>query len=554
MKKIKIILPLLTCLFSCLTGCQNSKNQNDIVILYTNDVHCGYNENMGYSGLSHFKKEKEKQYEYVTLVDSGDFSQGSALGALTSGRELYKLMNEVGYDICVLGNHEFDYCLDVLKENLEQANFDVLCCNAHYNGKKETSFLDNTKPYKIQTYGNTKIGFVGVSTPLSISSSTPTRFMEDGEIVYTFDGETGGDALAQSVQKTVDDLKTQENVDYVILLTHLGLVPENHRQFQYSSGYLATHTRGIDAILDGHSHTEMECLKVKNIDNQDVPISQTGTKFQTFGELTISNGSFNFKLFKNYEGRDAAITSKIDEAENILKEVSKQKITNLDFDLSINDSEGIRMVRSRETNIGDLVADAYKNSLGTQIGLANGGGIRASISKGEVTFKNVIDVNPFGNLLCSVELTGQNLLDMFEYFVMTTEKEYKKDGLSIGESGSFQQVSGLKVTVDTTIPSPVVLKKDTTDVFDHIEGPRRISSMHVLENNEYVPINKDKKYIVASTDYLIKNGGCGMLEFMKDKKIVQEDVVADYQSLVDYFQKTSDLSAYKKIQDRIIVN
>ncbi|MCQ2815313.1 MAG: bifunctional metallophosphatase/5'-nucleotidase [Bacilli bacterium] len=555
MKKSIKLLPILAITLLSLVGCNKPilKSHEDIVILYTNDVHCGYNDNMGYAGLAHYKKALQNEYNYVTLVDSGDYVQGSPLGTITNGKHLVSLMNDAGYDLSILGNHEFDYGCEQLQDSLSIANFDILCCNMHYTGKKDTSVLDYVSPYKVMNYGDTKIGFIGVTDPLSISDSTPKRFMEDGVLVYSFDGETSGDELAKSVQNTVDLVRNKEKVDYVILLTHLGITDETDRTYQFSSQYLASHTRNIDAILDGHSHTVKECLYINNIDNKQVPISQTGSKFQNIGQLTISNGSFDFKLIDSYQYKDPFVDYQIQTADKLLDSALGVKVTDIDFDLSIEDEEGVRMVRNRETNLGDLVADAYCFSTGGDIGLINGGGVRATINKGEVKYKDIINVNPFGNLLCTVELTGQDLLDMFEYFVMDISHEYKKDGQPIGEFGSWQQVSGLRFTVDTSIPTSVIIKDGTVDVFDRVGGARRITSMEVLENNTYSKIEPTKTYRVTSTDYLIKNGGCGMSDFLKNKKIVQDDVVSDYQSLLDYFANVKDLSIYRNTQNRINV-
>lgn len=553
LKSLKMISILALSVFS-LASCSSSQNE-DIVILYTNDVHCGYNDNITYSGLAHLKKAKEQNNKYVTLVDSGDFVQGAPLGAMTQGKHLVALMNDVGYDMSILGNHEFDYGVEQLQDTLSIANFDVLCSNLHYTGQKDKSVLNYLSPYKVMNYGDTKIGFIGVSTPLTIATTSPSRFMEDGKVVYTFDGEKKPEDLVESVQKTVDKVRNEEKVNYVVVLSHLGIVEESDREFNYSSIYLAKNTRGIDAILDGHSHTVKERLDINNLDNKVVPISQTGTKLNNIGQLTISNGNFNFKLINSYEQRDPFISYQCASADNYLDSVIGGKVTDIDFDLTITDSDGVRMVRNRETNLGDLVADAYKASSGiSDIALINGGGVRESIKKGEVKYKDIINVNPFGNLLCTVELTGQDILDAFEYFVMAVEKEYKKDGDPFGESGSFQQVSGLRFTVDTSIPTSVVLLPDSTETFDYVGGARRITSMEVLQNNEYTPIDPNKTYRVTSTNYLIKDGGCGMAKLMKNKKIVQEDFVADYQSLLAYFTNVTDLSMYQNAQGRMTVN
>lgn len=565
MRKILKALPLFFLTVFGLVNCGGGPN-NDIVILYTNDVHCAYDTNIGYSGVAALKQEMQAKSKYVTLVDSGDFSQGSVLGTLTSGSSLVRLMNDAKYDLAILGNHEFDYGMDTLTNNLKSASFKVVCSNMTYTGQKpETSMLKNTVPYEIVEYGNTKIGYIGVTTPLSYTKSAPKNFEEDGERAYFFKGEGSGEELANQVQTTINQVREQ-NVNYVILLTHLGIVDESDHEYEFSSKYLANHTKGVDAILDGHSHTVMERLNVKNIEGKDVPISQTGTGFTNVGKLTIKNGNFDFKLIDKYEKKDSYVSGEIAIIKDLIDAFLNVKVSHTNFDLTTLDKDGIRMVRSRETNLGDLVADAFREEQGTQIAFVNGGAVRGDqnktppIPQGDITYKSAVNVSPFNNMLCSVELKGQDILDMFEYFVMNTEKDYKGkspdtgEDIAIGESGSFAQVSGLKYKINTKVTSPAIVKPGT-EIFDHVDPnkPRRISEMKVLENGEYVDIDKDTIYQVTSTDFIIKNGGCGMVNFLKGKKIIKEGV-ADNEALINFFTKKSEIpSEYQNPQGRIEV-
>ena len=217
MKKFGFVLASLMAV-TFLTNCGGgNSNNNNIVILYTNDVHCAYDTNIGYDGVAALKKEEQTKNKYVTLVDSGDYIQGAPIGALTEGASLVRLMNDAKYDLAILGNHEFDYGMEALTNDLKMASFSVLCSNMEYTGKRPTSMLDHTTPYKIIEYGNTKIGYIGVSTPLSYTMSVPKNFMEDGEVVYKFKGGDSGEALASHVQATIDEVR-KKNVNYVILL------------------------------------------------------------------------------------------------------------------------------------------------------------------------------------------------------------------------------------------------------------------------------------------------------------------------------------------------
>ena len=220
--------------------------------------------------------------------------------------------------------------------------------------------------------------------------------------------------------------------------------------------------------------------------------------------------------------------------------------------LSCSDTEGIRMVRSREIAIGDFVADAYRIIGGADIGMCNGGGIRADLKAGDITYGDIISVNPYGNSLCVVKITGAELLDMLEYFYRYVQSDYQKGGVACGEDGSFQQVSGLQFTVDTAVSSSV--EADENDVFIGVSGSRRVTDVKVLKDGNYVPVDPSATYTLASHNYMIKDGGCGMLNFLADHELVVNESIADYQVLIDYLDTLGgDLSAYEKADTRILI-
>lgn len=192
----------------------------DIVILFTNDVHCGIDDNIGYAGLAAYKKDMMEKYKYVVLADCGDFAQGGYESAVSKGEYLVDIMNFVGYDFAVIGNHDFDYGTEQLKKNVGLSNAQFLNCNITYTGSRENWISAQTKPYEIRTYGKTKVAFIGISTPWTLSYSSPLYFMEDGKVVYDFCNETPEKFYA-NVQKYVDECRGQ-GADYVVLLSHLG--------------------------------------------------------------------------------------------------------------------------------------------------------------------------------------------------------------------------------------------------------------------------------------------------------------------------------------------
>jgi 2',3'-cyclic-nucleotide 2'-phosphodiesterase (5'-nucleotidase family) len=193
------------------------------------------------------------------------------------------------------------------------------------------------------------------------------------------------------------------------------------------------------------------------------------------------------------------------------------------------------MIRTREMPIGNLIADAYRIMSEAEIGFTNGGGIREDLKEGEITFSDIKAVHPFGNSIDTALVTGQTLADYLEYASSKVDKDYyeEKNGTLVpkGENGGFAHVSGMKYTVDTSIPSPVVL--DEKNMFVKVEGTRRVKDIKVLENNEYVDIQTDKFYLVASHNYLLEECGDGANMF-KGIKIVKKNLMLDYECLVNY--------------------
>lgn len=555
MKKagLLFLFPLL------LAGCGDKPQcedtlSNDLCILFTNDVHCKYDNGIGYAGLASLKAEIKSQYKNTLLVDSGDFTQGGSVASLTGGKASIEIVNEVGYDYGIIGNHEFDFGLETLSENLHNFSGKILNSNITYIGSKENPFKDTIK-YDIKDYGNYKVGFIGITTPLSVSSSTPSHFMEGDKFVVLF-GSSETVQFKDTIQNVVNEVRTK-GADYVVALTHLGYGDDvTSYEYPYQTNYLATVTEGIDIFLDGHSHTEVPCHVVENSKGKETFICQTGTELNTVGKLVIGEkGIKEASLIKGYVKKDAKVADFISEVTDKYGKKLKEVISHSDYDLSIYDDAGVRMVRTREVGVGNFVADAYKAATGATIGYSNGGGVRDSIKKGDITGEQIININPFGNSLCSVELTGQEILDMFEYFVEEVKSEYVKDGKAYGENGSFPQVSGLKIEIDTSIPSSVVKEENEPYSFISVGETRRITKMDVIQDDgSYAPIDPIKTYTFATTNYVIKNGGCGMKLLMQGKKLIIDEAIPDYQSLIDYAKTlNNDYSKYATTEGRVIV-
>ena len=340
--------------------------------------------------------------------------------------------------------------------------------------------------------------------------------------------------------------------DYVVLLTHLGDADEFS---PYSSIDVIGATTGVDVVLDGHAHSEISCRVEKNKDGDEVLLSAVGTKLTNIGQLVITaDGHITTGLVDFYTEKDDAITEVIEDIKASYEAEMGKVVAHSDIALSCSDSEGIRRVRNRETTIGNMCADAYRAMAGTDIAFVNGGGIRDDLPEGDITYADIIAVHPFGNTLCAIEVTGQEIMDFLEHVNQFVQTEAAADGLAVGEDGSFQQVSGLKFTVDTSIPSSVVL--DENGMFVSIEGDRRVKDIMIMnDSGEYEPIVADKTYTMASHNYLIKEGGSGTDMFTDNVLLIDEGMI-DYEILINYITENlnGEMSAlYSETEGRIVI-
>jgi len=531
MKKLLGLLLALALLLGCALAEEAAAPAltKNLVVLYTSDVHCGIDQNWGYAGLYAMKEQYEKD-NYVLLVDDGDAIQGEPVGTLTRGEAVIDIMNAVGYDIAIPGNHEFDYGVDHFLNMAKKANFPYISCNFNKEGELVLP------AYIIKEFDGVKFAFVGVTTPLTLRTSTPTYFKNDkGEFVYRFlEDETGGKLYA-AVQKAVDDARA-EGANYVILMAHLGNGVEVS-PWMYNE--VIENTTGIDVVLDGHSH-DTEQVTVKNKDGQDVLRSAVGTKLNMIGVLTFTpDGKFSTNVLSclakpgvpalfglNNEG-SKAVSAATDELKARLETVVAKTAVDLAFnDPTAKDENGkpVRIIRKTETNLGDLVADAYRDQGGgTDIAFINAGGIRVPLPAGDLTLNDILIVHPFGNALSVIEATGQQVLDALEWSVHSMP----------GEFGGFAQVSGITFEVDPTIPSPAIADDHT--MFDHIDDTMERRVRNVLVGGE--PLDPAKTYTLASTDYVLMNNGDGYTMF-DGCKVLQKSVKLDNQVLIDYITQS----------------
>ena len=497
----------------------------NLTLLVTSDIHAGVEDNWTLAGVYEKRKEYEAKGDYTLLIDNGDLLQGNLLSSTTKGVALMEIANEAGYDIMTFGNHEFDYGMDQFMANSKILKNPYISCNFNKNG--ELIF----KPYIIKEFDGVKFAFIGINTPDTLTTSKPKYFQDtNGNYIYNFLQGNNGETLYNKVQETIDSAKA-EGANYIIAVAHIG---EKETSGPYKYTDIISHTSGFDVFLDGHSHdTDQVNMKDKNSNN--VFRMGVGTKLSCIGIVTFTPaGTIEHELLTYEKPAEEtepikynnSVSLLIDQKTSDIKNTISEVIGTTDFPLYIYDPEAkdsagkpIRIIRRMGSNLGDLIADAIKNKIGADCSFINGGGIRENIDKGDITISNVIDVLPFGNILCLIEVTGQQILDAMEWGCHVTPKE----------NGGFPHVSGITFDLDTSIADPC--KVDNNGLCVGIEGERRIKNLKI--NGEEV--NPNKKYKLSTFSYTALNNGDGYTAF-NGCKILEEGAAEDYTVIVEYIK------------------
>ena len=543
--------------------------KKDVVILYTNDVHTYIDGVLSYDVIAALKAELEKEYEMVLLVDAGDHVQGTAYGSMDKGETIIKLMNAAGYDLATLGNHEFDYGMDGAMNVIDWAEFPYTSCNFYHEeaGVKGESVLEAAHIFDCE---GTKLAFIGITTPETFTKSTPAYFQdEQGNYIYGISGGEDGSALYADVQLAIDTVK--DEADYVIALGHLGDDPASQ---PWTSEETIANVSGLDAFIDGHSHSTVVGKEVKDKDGNAVLLTQTGEYFDAIGMMLIDGetGEISTDLIGYSEITEPVVD---ENGEAVLNEDGEQETqvvgyefvselytgaswcsdadvkaikdawmaevdeqlgtvigsTALTFDNY--DAEGNRLVRSQETNTGDFAADALyylfdDMGLDVDVAIMNGGGVRNKAISGEISYKTCKDIHTFGNVACLQTITGQQLLDALEWGAR---------GAGTGEEiGGFLQVSGITYMIDDQWPEST--QKDDKGVWIGAPtGGYRVHNVQVYnkDTGAYEPLDLEAKYNLAGYNYTLRDLGDGFNMFSSAVNVL-DYVMEDYMVLANYVQ------------------
>ena len=570
MRKILALVLAMALCCGLFSGVSAEEAKQDVVILYTNDVHTYIDNPLSYDVIAGIKAELEKTYGQgnVLLADAGDHVQGTAYGSMDKGDTILALMNAAGYDIATLGNHEFDYGMEKALANVQAAAFPYVSCNFYHeeNGVPGEPVLEASHIF--ETAGGLKVAFVGITTPETFTKSTPAYFQdENGSYIYGISGGEDGAALAADVQKAIDAVA--DNADVIIGLGHLGDDPASQ---PWTSEETIARVSGLDAFIDGHSHSTVIGKEVSGKDGQAVLLTQTGEYFNAIGMMVISGETgaittdligFN-KLTEVVKDENGEV-KKDDKGNEVTEVVGYELVSNLytgeawpvnaevaavkeawmaDIDTRLGakigetaltldnyDAEGKRLVRSQETNTGDFCADAlyylFDNmGLDVDVAIMNGGGVRNKAVTGELTYKVAKSIHTFGNVACLQTVTGQQLLDALEWGARSA---------GTGEEcGGFLQVAGITYKIDTEWPEST--RKDDKGVW--IGGPTggyRVHSVQVYnkETQAYEPLDLTASYNLAGYNYTLRDLGDGFNMFSGAVNVL-DYVMEDYMVLANY--------------------
>ena len=487
MKKVRFKLLTALAFASMMIMPVFAKDATTIKILHTNDIHGNVKDDgkskIGFAKFATYVEETRAADDHLLVLDAGDMFQGLPFANLEKGQSMIELANIIGYDAMTVGNHEFDFGADNLFDNIiSKLNFPVLAANVY---KGDERALD---AYIVKEIDGVKVGIFGMATEETAFKSHPSN-----TVGYEFTD------MIEAAKETVNVLKEKEQAEVIIMVAHLGLY-----EGDYTSDLVAKAVDGIDLIVDGHSHTELpEGLMVN-----DTLIVSTGTAFNNVGEveLTVEDGKvvnkeaelLDYSRFEEVTP-NAEVLEAIEKVEAAQKPILERVVGKAAVDLI-----GERaLVRTGETNLGQLATDAMIDLTGAQIAITNGGGIRASIKAGDITMNDMITVFPYGNTIMVKEIKGSDVKAALEHGV----SEYPN------EKGAFPHTAGITFTLNA-----------------YEEVGNRISDLKV--NGE--PIDLNKTYTVVTNDFMAA-GGDGYDMFKAYPIKAEYNTLMD--TLLDYVEK-----------------
>lgn len=516
---ILMITMIPTSVFSAETG-----QSEDIVILFSSDVHGKPEDNLGYAGLKAYENEVKKENRYVSVVDGGDSIGGSMLSAVSKGKYSVESMNLAGYAVAVPGVHDFDHGVEQLRGTLAPlAEFDYVSCNFIRTSDNQAVF----SPFKLEVYGSKMVAYVGISDPLTASKSSA-----DFGTAYDFCSGGNGAELYYRVQNAVD-MARAFGAEYVIAVAHLS----DDASSPYSAQSVIKNTEGLTAVIQGGTHSAFAGQSIKDSGGNTVLLSSAGSGLKNIGVLTIkTNETLEAKLIGNYNLRDVKVQDGIKTLQAKYNSSLTKDFAATTSRLEAVSTSGTRVVDKGETNLGDLTADAYREATGADVALVESRELRGSLALGSISYKDVLQVLPEGKPIGVAAVSGADLMDALEMSAR----------LYPNSNGGFFQISGLTYDIQETVIPSVSL--DGFGNFRGISGQYRVTN--VMVNG--AELDLFATYKVAGTEELL-SGSTGYTMF-KNGTMLQTGVTSDNLAVIAYLTDNLKGTAggrYAKSQGRV---
>lgn len=512
--------------------------EGKLVVVHTNDMH-GYYEttetSIGIAGVAGLKNYYEAQGADVLLLDAGDFSQGSTLVSYYKGKNVAEYMAAAGYDAVSMGNHEFDYSFDALLDNMKvltDAGVKVIDANV-INKETGKSYFDANAVFE---FDGIKVGVFGLDTSETLTKASPSNV----KAVNFLDKEE----MFKEAQAQVDKLKSA-GCDYIIALTHLGVDEESVGR---RSTDLAAAVKGIDLIVDGHSHTVIDGGEKVG----DTVIVSTGSYLANVGTVVIDKEAKTEEAKLISAADYAAGTAQYDEtvkalvAEDVAEVAEAYSKVFAKTEVHLEGTKQI--VRSQETNLGDFTADAYlytaqkyadEHELGVNVdcAISNGGGIRVSVEPGDISMDTLVTIFPFGNNVCLVTITGEQLLEVLEASTFCTPETI----------GGFPQVAGIEYKLDVSVPYENGEQYPDSTYY----APAKPGSRVTIKSVNGKAFDPKAEYTVAVNNFQAE-GGDTYYQLTKNSYFCDTEIL-DCDALIEYVNSLGGVigEQYKEPQGRI---
>ena len=489
---------------------QTATGRRGLAIIHSNDTHghdIADDETFGMAAVPALRESLESSGYEVLVLDAGDASQGTVLVNQSKGMTAIDLMNEVGYDAMAVGNHEFDYGLSGLQELVARATFPILTANVFHTDTGEQLVAANTT---FTLRDSTKVGVFGLTAP-ETKNSFVAQHIEGVDIAE-------GEELYKVAQREVDGLRA-EGCSLVVLLAHLG-----EEDFNASNRAIdvVSHVTGIDIVIDGHDHREEQRV-VADAAGRDVLMVETGCYHHALGVITYEGGKLASTLLRpgDFQGRDAGVAALAASIEDKIKEELGTVIATTEYFL---DGERPRP-REHETNLGDLVCDAFlwaaqtSGATDTDCAVIGGSSIRASIEAGDITMEDILNVLPYNNDIMTVTVTGAQMLEAME----------AASSASPEELNGFAQVSGIVYEIDTRIPFESAGTYPDSTYHRPAHPGRRVT----IKTVGGAPFDERASYTVVTTSYHM-SGVDSFHALAESASTIKSIGLIDYETLVGY--------------------